>query len=299
MFMSPANIIVSAPAPNILWDWMRFRGQTYRRRTAGADGKVTMKILVCVKSVPSPDSRFRINASEDGYDGSGLAYHVNDYDLYAMEEAVRIKERFRDARIAVVSVGPPRAMEQVKKAMGLGADEGALIDDTESPARDPLAVAALIANWARPRNFDLVLCGVTAEDTQRMATGPMLAELLHFPCSTTVIGERIADDRASITCERELEGGVIERVLLPLPAVVTVQSGINVPRYASLTNVLRAKGREVPVVKAAELGGAGRHSEAVRRAYLPGRSGACEILDGDVETMAQKLAERIRARVPH
>ncbi|HUT53825.1 MAG TPA: electron transfer flavoprotein subunit beta/FixA family protein [bacterium] len=257
-----------------------------------------MKILVCVKSVPSPESRFRINASGTGYDESGLTFHVNEYDLYAMEEAARIKERFGDVSITVVSVGPPRVVEQVRKAMGLGAEEGAVIDDSEAPAGDALAAAALLANWARAERYDLVLCGVMSENMQRGATGPMLAELLHLPCATTVIAERIEDGRKSILCERELEGGVRERVRLPLPALITVQSGINAPRYASLSNVLRAKGREVPVIKAAELGGAARRSEAVRRAYLHKRSGACEILTGDLDTMAEKLAERIRARVP-
>jgi electron transfer flavoprotein beta subunit len=125
----------------------------------------------------------------------------------------------------------------------------------------------------------------------------MLAELLNLPCATTVIAQNISDDRATVTCERELEGGRRERVLLPLPAVLTIQSGINVPRYASLTNVLRVKDYDVPAIKAGAITASRPRSEIVKRAWLPEKTGACEMLTGDLETMAETLAEKIRSKV--
>jgi electron transfer flavoprotein beta subunit len=254
-----------------------------------------VKILVCVKAVPDAESNFRINDQGTGYDDEGLVFHVNEYDLYAMEEAVRLRERFDDVEITVASVGPPRVEEQVRKAMGLGADHGVIIDDSFSPVEDALSVASLIAAWAKHKNFDLILCGVMSEDMQRCQTGPMLAQLLDLPCATTVIRQEISADRKTITCERELEGGVRERVLLPLPALLTIQSGINAPRYASLSNVLRVKKLDVPVIPAESLGAAGR-CESVVRAYVPDMKSDCVILEGDHDTVALRLIEIIRSR---
>jgi electron transfer flavoprotein beta subunit len=254
-----------------------------------------MKILVCVKSVPDSESSFRINNEGTGYDDNGLVFHVNEYDLYAMEEAVRIRERFGDAEISVVSAGPPRVEGEVRKAMGLGADHGVIIDDSFSPAEDALSVASLIAAWAKDKNFDLILCGVMSEDMQRCQTGPMLAQILGLPCATTVVKEEISDDKKTVTCERELEGGVRERVLLPLPALLTIQSGINAPRYASLSNVLRIKKLDLPVIPAESLGAAGR-CESVVRAYVPDMKSDCLILEGGHEAVALRLIEIIRSK---
>ncbi|OGP55767.1 MAG: hypothetical protein A2V67_13625 [Deltaproteobacteria bacterium RBG_13_61_14] len=256
-----------------------------------------MKILVCVKSVPDRQSSFRVNAAGTGYEESGLKFGVNEYDLFAMEEAVRIKERFREVEITAVTVGPPRAEAALRKAMSLGAADGVLIDDSNGRATSALAVASLIAAWSRDKKFDLVLCGVLSEDLQRGQTGPMLAQLLGLPCATTVAAEKISEDRKSITCERELEGGMRERVLLPLPALLTVQSGINTPRYASLTNVLRVKQLTIPSIPTASLGEI-PNSETTLRACLPERSAICEFLEGDLDRIAEQLLEKVRARVP-
>jgi len=256
-----------------------------------------MKILVCIKSVPDRASSFRVNAAGASYDESGVVFGVNEYDLYAMEEAVRIKERFREVEITALTVGPPRAEAALRQAMTLGAEHGIRIDDTERPASDALAAASLIAAWARPQNFDLILAGVISEDLQRGQTGPMLAQLLGLPCATTVAAVKMAEDRKSLIAERELEGGIREQVVLPFPALLTIQSGINTPRYASLTNALRVKQLTIPVVRAASLGPV-RSCETLLRAYLPERNPACEFLQGDLVEVAEKLIEKVRARMP-
>ncbi len=258
-----------------------------------------MKIMVCVKAAPLPESNFRINSAGDFYEEAGLAFQVNEYDLYAMEEAVRIRERLGPlgkVEITVVSAGPARVEAQLKKAMGLGADHGVRIDDPEASPRDALALASLLAAWAKDKNFDLILCGVMSQDLQRGQVGPMLAERLSLPCATAVISLELSADRKKITCERELEAGERERVELPLPALVTIQSGINLPRYASLSNVLRVKGMKIPSVPAAALGPV-MASERMVRAYLPEPAGNCEFLEGDPAAIADRLIEEIRTRV--
>ena len=256
-----------------------------------------MKILVCIKSVPDPATTFRINAAGAGYDESGVVFGVNEYDLCAVEEAVRIKERLRDVEIFAITVGPPRAEAALRKAMTLGADRGLRIDASDQPAGDALAVASLIAAWAKDQNFNLIFSGVMSQDLQRGQTGPMLAQLLGLPCAATVIAVNLAEDRQSLTCERELEGGLRERIELPLPALLTIQSGINTPRYASLTNVLRVRQLAIPSLPAASLGPV-RKAENLLRAFLPERSAACEFLEGDLDGIAEQLIAKVRQRVP-
>jgi electron transfer flavoprotein beta subunit len=255
-----------------------------------------VKILVCVKSVPEEESNFRINAAGNSYEEAGLKFKVNDYDLCAVEEAVRIKEKFKDVEITVLSVGPARVDAEIKKAMGLGCEHGMRIDEPEANSRDAIEIASSIAAWARNKNFDLILCGVMSEDLQRCSTGPMLAQLLGLSCATTVISLNFSDDRKKILSRRELEAGMREKVELPLPALLTIQTGINVPRYASLSNVLRVRNMKIPSVSASQLGGAGA-SGSVVRAYLPERSKTCEFFEGDPEDVAQQLIERIRERL--
>jgi len=255
-----------------------------------------MKILVCVRSVPLPESSFKVNARGDFYDETGLNFQVSEFDLFGVEEAVRIREKFQEVEITIVSVGPKTAADQIKKAMALGADSGVRIDLADANQKDALFTAGLIAAWAGDKNFDLIFCGVMSEDLQRAAVGPMLAELLKIPCATTVVSLTIDQDRTRLVCERELEGGERERVELPLPCLLTIQSGINLPRYASLSNVLRVKQMEIPAVPAESLGKI-KSCERITRAYLPLPSAACEFLQGDAVKVADRLMERIRGKI--
>lgn len=255
------------------------------------------KILVTVKSVPDASSRFAIDTTGKSYDPAGLVFHVNEYDLFAMEEAVRIRERLGSVEITALTVGPPPAEDQLRKAMGLGADRGVLIHYSNGPAIDAFSTASIIAAWARDKNFDLILCGVMSEDIQRCQTGPMLAQFLGLPCATTVMSMEIDQEWKKLTCHRELEGGAREGVEMDLPALVTVQSGINMPRYASLSNVLRVKAMSIPRIEAADLAAAAP-AEAVERAFIPERAPQCEMIEGTLEEAARALLEKIRARVP-
>lgn len=255
-----------------------------------------VKILVCVKSVPETESNFKINSAGNSYDQSGLQYKVNEYDLAAIEEAVRVKEKFKDVEITVLSVGPARVDAEIRKAMGLGCERGVRIDEPKANEKDALEIASHIAAWAQDKNFDLIFCGVMSEDLQRCSIGPMLAQLLDLPCATTVIYLSLSDDCKKIVCQRELEAGLRENVELKLPALVTIQTGINIPRYASLSNVLRVRKMQIPVIPSNTLATA-TVSEGVVKASLPERSKVCQFLEGDPEKVAEQLIEKIRERV--
>jgi electron transfer flavoprotein beta subunit len=252
---------------------------------------MALKILVCVRPVPVSGSTVRVNAAATGYDDTDLSFQVNEYDLVAMEEAIRIRERC-GGEVTALTVAPARFEATLRKAMNLGADRGALI--AADPAADALATACLLAAWARAQAFDLILAGVMSEDLQRAQTGPMLAALLGLPCATTVIGLELLADRR-LRCQRELEGGRREEVELALPALITVQSGLNIPRYGSLSNVLRVKRMSIPVIPATDLGEA-RQGERVRRAELARAGGRCEFIGGPPAAMADELARRLETR---
>ncbi len=264
--------------------------------TIGDEKDIYLKILVCVKSAPLPGSRFEPEAGS--YRTDGIKFQVNEYDLFAMEEAVRVRERRGHVEIDAVTVGPPRAEEQLRKAMTLGADRGTLIDESDGPAGDPLRTARLIAAFAEGRGYDLVLCGVMSEDGQGARVGPMIAALMGLPWSTTAVKLELDEERKTAVCERELEGGRRERMELDLPALITVQSGLNTPRYGSLTNVLRVKSLDIPVLPARDLVPPGPASVELVGAAYPSRSSRCEFIEGPPEEAARALADRLREKLP-
>jgi len=255
-----------------------------------------LKILVCVKAVPDPSSSIKPDESGRWIEEDNIVWKVNEYDFYAMEEAVRTKEAAPGTEITVVSVGPPRVEEQVRKAMSMGAEHGLVIDDPEAQPPGPDSVSSIIAAWADDKEFDLVLCGVMSEDMQNCAVGPMLAVKLGMPWATTAIKLEPDSESGTAIVERELEGGEREKIKLKLPALVTVQSGINEPRYASLSNVLRVKAMEIPHVSASELG-TGTKVGLDYSLIEPERTSKCLFLQGSPEEVAKELAEEIKKRV--
>jgi len=255
-----------------------------------------MRILVCVKSVPDLESNFRINSEGNFYEPSGLKFHLNEYDLYAIESAVRIKEQFKDTKITVISVGPSRVEAEIKRAMELGADEGVRIEANEGEMQDAVWVAGLIASFAKGKNFELILCGVMSEDLGGAQVGPMTAQLLKIPYASTVIAFNLLKERNLIICERELEQGERDKVEISLPALLTIQSGIYPLRYPSLSNKLRVKHLKIPCLVIENLWGKNR-VEHKARAYFPERIAGCEFLEGTAEKIAEQLIEKIRARL--
>jgi electron transfer flavoprotein beta subunit len=253
-----------------------------------------MEILVCVKQVlESWDSvGIDISGSRILIDPSA-SYRMNLFDEFAVEEALLIRERLPGTRVDVLSVGPGRAAMAARRAMGMGADRGIHIVTREETYTDPFVISSLIARYAEGRQYRLILTGVMAEDDLQGMVGPMTAQLLSLPCATAAVRERISEDRSAVLVERELEGGFREELDVRLPALLTIQSGINRPRYPSLSNLLRAKGAQLESVQADALCPPENRQEVIRPA-LPEKSRAALFLEGTTEEKAEGLVGILR-----
>ena len=210
-----------------------------------------MKILVCAKFVPDPD-HLSIAEGRDGkvvVDGFPEC-RMNRFDEFAVEAAVRIKEALHGVTIDVVTVGAARSGDVLRRAMGMGADSGILLE-TGDHYVSPLTTAAAIADYARGKAYTLVIAGAMSEDAMNGQVGPMVAAFLGFPAATQVIHMELvetATGSAGICVEREIEGGSREMLEIDLPAVLAVQTGINEPRYPSLSNLLKANKQELETI---------------------------------------------------
>jgi electron transfer flavoprotein beta subunit len=196
-----------------------------------------MKIAVCIKRVPVMDVRFRIAADGKSVDEAGLKYDVNDFDLWAVEAALRLKESTGQGDVAVISLGPDAVQEQIRKALSMGADRGIQLKADKSGV-DALAIARALAAELKNGGWDLILFGKVAIDTADQAVGPMVAELLGLPCVSAISSLEISSGRGTAT--RELEGAS-EVVEFSLPAVLTIDEGLNKERLPSLKGIMAAK----------------------------------------------------------
>ncbi len=249
-----------------------------------------MKILVCVKQVPDMEADVEID-SACGWvrEDDCIAYRMNLYDEYALEEAVQIREARGDVLVDVISVGPERAAASLKKGLEKGADNGIHIMLKREGYRPPALIAGLIADYARNKGYDLILTGVMAEDDMQCQVGPLIASMLGLPCAVSVVSEAINDAETGVTVDCELEGGTSETVALPLPCLLTIQSGINRPRYPSLSNVLRAKEQALVTVPADPAGFV--QSETVASLSYSESAVKGTILGGTPEQKAAQLLE--------
>ena len=253
-----------------------------------------MKILVCIKQVPDMESRFKVNAAGNWYDETDLAWRMNEYDEYAVEQAVQLKEQLGDTpEVTVVSIGPDRVVEALKKALAMGCDRGVHIRDASACARDPWQIASIIAAFAGDKDFDIIFTGMQSQDRGSAQVGVVLAEELGRACTTTLVGFEY--DNGTIIAKRELEGGLKGVVKLKTPALVTCQLGLNVPRYPTLPNIMKAKKKEVAVIPVADL----LKEEALSStasAYPPLRKGGGVVLEGDLGDVADKLIGILREK---
>ena len=196
-----------------------------------------MKIAVCIKRVPVMDVRFRIAGDGKSVDETGLKYDVNDFDLWAVEAALQLKEKTGAGEVIVLSLGPDAVQEQIRKALSMGADRGVQLKADRAPA-DPLAVARALAAELKGAQWDVIFFGKVAIDSADQSVGPMVAELLGLPCVSAISSLEIANGRG--TAKREIEGAS-EIVEFPLPAVLTVDEGLNKERLPNLKGIMAAK----------------------------------------------------------
>ena len=251
-----------------------------------------MKLLVCVKQVPDLESRFKPNAEGVWYDETDLAWRMNEYDEYAVEQAVQLREKLGDgAELTVLSIGPDRTVEAIKKALAMGADNAVHIQDPAAAAKDPWQIASIIATYAKDKGFDLIFTGMQSQDRGSAQVGVAVAEQLGFACTTTIVGFEY--ENGTVTAKRELEGGIKGVVKLKTPALVTCQSGLNVPRYPTLPNIMKAKRKKITVIAVADL-----LSEAALATTVsfhpPAKKQGGIVLEGDVGDLVDKVIEILK-----
>ena len=244
-----------------------------------------MKLLVCIKQVPDMESKFRIDADGVWYDRGDLAWRMNEYDEYAVEQAVKVKEQ-TGADLTVLCIGPDQVKETMKKALAMGCDRGVHVADDRSYLKDPFEIASMIGEFAREKGFDLIFTGMQSQDRGSGQVGVMVAELLAISAVTTIVDFALADGK--IIVKRELEGGIKARVETSLPALVTCQLGLNTPRYPTLPNIMKAKKKEMLTVAAGELHKASGLQKTLKIAFPEKRSGGL-FLEGEVGDIADRL----------
>lgn len=212
-----------------------------------------MKSLVCLKQVPDTETQIKVAADGSGIVTDGIKYVINPYDEFSVEEALRIKEKFKAGDVTIVGLGPDRVVEAIRTALAMGADKGVQVSDDALNQADPYCIAQTLAAIAKQLEFNIIFCGHRAIDDDLGETGAILAELLQIPQITLVTKIEVSADKKSVTCERDVEGGK-EVVESPLPCVVTSQKGLNEPRYASLPGIMKAKKKPVDKKSLADLG---------------------------------------------
>lgn len=259
-----------------------------------------MKVLVAVKQVAALDEDFEIRADGRDVEPDFLIRDLNEWDEYSLEEAVRIREAgTAPVEVIVVCVGPEDADEALRKCLAKGADRAVRVWDEALAGSDPIAIARVLAAVARKEAPDLLFAGVQASDHAFAATGVATAALLGWPHAAVVAGLTYTPGAKSAVVRRELEGGTLHEMQIECPAVLTIQLGINAPRYASLRSIKQAAAKPIEVLGLEELGiAAGEVGEAgsaarVRRMYIPDR-GRAQMLEGSVEEQAARLAQIIK-----
>ena len=255
-----------------------------------------MKILVCIKQVCDSDSPIEID-EQAGWIRTDVIteYKMNRLDEFAVEEAVLLKETLPDTTIDAITVGPDRSAEVIKRAIGMGADHGVHIVADPAGCLNPYAIACHIAAYAGGKQYDLIFTGAISEDLMQGQVGPMIAACLSLPWATAVIRQQIAPDGKSLYIEREIEGGSRDTLQLELPAVLTIQSGINTPRYPSLSNLLRANKQKLEKIQAGDHAQPASRESIVRVAY-PEKSRSGTFLEGTQQEKAARLLGLLRER---
>ena len=250
-----------------------------------------MKIVVCLKQVPSRDSLLRIDESQQWVRETDLSWEINEPDTFALEEGLRLKEK-HGGEVVAVAAGPARAASAIREALAKGADRGLQVEDDALGRLDSFTVARALAAAVRREPFDLVLTGLQSDDLGYGHTGVILAELLGVPHATIIM--EVAKTDGGIRVKRELEAGWFQYVEMPLPALLTIQSGINKVRYATLMGIKKAKTKELQRFTPAELGVTLEARQRIRRVYVPQKSKRTQLLEGPAKEAAAKLVEKLR-----
>ncbi len=250
-----------------------------------------MKILVCMKQVPQKDAPLKVNEAGT-WIREDISYEVNEPDAYALEEALRQKEK-HGGEVVAITAGPARSQQVLREALAKGADRAIHLEGNEFVGLDAFNSARAFAAAIKEEKFDLIFTGLQSDDYGFAQTGVILAELLGWPHATIIM--QIEKTEAGIKVKRELEAGYFQFVEMPLPAVLTIQSGINKLRYATLIGIKQAKNKPLRKVTIAEVQPPlGQNLQKIERLYMPQKTKKTELLEGAPAEVAKKLVEKLR-----
>lgn len=256
-----------------------------------------MEILVCVKRVPDPaENEIEINQDGTDIERDDLVYSVNEWDNYAVEEAIQIRDKVGGS-VTVVTVGDDEADEVLRREMAMGADKGIHINDEALEETDGLGIAKALKAVVEKGNYDLILTGAQADDGAAQVGG-MLAALLDLPYASLVNYIEVVDEK-TLKIGREIEGGNQEISEISLPCVLSIQTGINEPRYVGIRGIRKVAGVDIPVMELDDLGlSEDDVAPKVKRVdyFVPEMGEGAEILEGDMEEVAEKLVELLKAK---
>tara|TARA_B100000131_G_scaffold3895_1_gene4041 strand:- start:4 stop:765 length:762 start_codon:yes stop_codon:yes gene_type:complete len=250
-----------------------------------------MKIAVLVKQVFGSESALQITDDSKWVKEDNASFVMNPPDNYAIEEALIIKEKLGEGEVVIVSQGPTRVQKVIREGLAKGADRGIHIEESGLIETDPLLIAKSIVSAIKDEKFDLILSGLQSDDTGMGQTGVLVGELLNMSVATLAIQTDI--DKEKIRVKRELESGWFQWVTLGSSASVTIQSGINQPRYPSLTGIMGAKKKEIKVIESLSLD----RKQSVDKVFVPQTSKETEIIDTDLNSAVNRIVEILKTEV--
>ena len=251
-----------------------------------------MKIAVLIKQVPGSESALPINDSQNWIDESSVTFVMNPPDNYALEEALILKEKIGEGEVVIVSMGPNRVQKVIREGLAKGADRGIHLLQEGTIENDPLSVSKKISIALKEENFDLILSGLQSDDTGMSQTGVLIGEFLGMSTATLVVETKIENDH--IRLKKELESGWYQWVVLPIPASISIQSGINTPRYPSLKGIMGAKKKEIKCISG-DL--KSDQSQNIENISLPQKSKQTEIIESDVDSAVSRIMEILKSDV--
>jgi electron transfer flavoprotein beta subunit len=246
-----------------------------------------MKIAVCIKQVPTREWQPRLDDARTWIREADASYEMNEPDAYALEEALRLKEK-HGGEVVVCSAGPSRVAQVLREALARGADRAIHVEDDRLASADAFVTASSLAAAMQDEKFDLILTGLQSDDQGFAQVGVILAEKLGLPHATIIM--EVQADGGNLRVKRELEGGWFQWVAMPLPAVLTIQSGINQLRYATLKGIMAAKKKEIRKAPAA----AGAARQKIVAMYTPEKGKKTQLIGGSPAEAAKELVRRLR-----
>ena len=253
-----------------------------------------MKIAVLVKQVPGSESALPISGDMTWIEESQISYVMNPPDNFAIEEALLIKEKMGEGEVVVVSMGPDRVQKVIREGLAKGADRSIHLEEDGQIETDPISIAKSFATVLKDENFDLILSGLQSDDTGMGQTGVLLGEFLGMSTATLAMEIEVQTD--FIRVKRELESGWFQWVKLPLPAAISIQSGLNTPRYPSLKGIMGAKKKEIKSISASEHQ-TGMSLQTITKVFVPQTTKRTEMIEGDPDSAVARIVEILKSDI--